>query len=256
MSQQVFGAGFIFITPKKDAFGNTLTNATPINIGTVQDTSLDVDFETKELYGSNSQFALAKGRGKGKIALKATSASFNGEMINALVFGQSLSSGLNAISYATSGLVIPSTSPYTITVTPPNSGTFTGDLGVVYSNAVKLHKVDSNPSQGEYSVSNGVYTFNVADAGAKVLINFKYSATSTGYVKQVVQSLKMGSTPYFSVDLMFTDMDNNTLTYTFYKCTSNKFSFSTKLDDFTMNNFEMEAIADEFGNICEYSLTK
>lgn len=35
-------------------------------------------------------------------------------------------------------------------------------------------KVSSNPGPGEYIVSNGVYTFNAADAGVPVLITYSY----------------------------------------------------------------------------------
>lgn len=69
---------------------------------------------------------------------------------------------------------VPSGSPYTITVA--NAAEFAADNGVTYANGTALTAVASNPAQGQYNVTPaGVYTFNAADAGAAVLINYVYA---------------------------------------------------------------------------------
>jgi hypothetical protein len=55
--------------------------------GALQDVSVDISFNLKELYGQN-QFPLTIARGQGKIEGKAKFANLNGGMVNDLFFGQ------------------------------------------------------------------------------------------------------------------------------------------------------------------------
>jgi predicted phage baseplate assembly protein len=69
---------------------------------------------------------------------------------------------------------VPASSPYTYSTT--NHATFVADQGVVYaSSSLPLEAVASGPSQGQYSVSGGIYTFSSADAGAAVTISYIYT---------------------------------------------------------------------------------
>jgi Phage gp6-like head-tail connector protein len=85
-----------------------------------------------------------------------------------------------AISY-TAGFVIQNEAqtvptgagPYTVTANAP-MGMWGADQGVTYANGNALTAVASNPDQGQYSVTAGVYTFNAADAGQVVLISYSY----------------------------------------------------------------------------------
>jgi hypothetical protein len=61
-----FGSGALFGTPLQDAFGTAVASPTLIKFGVMQDITLDISFDLKELYGQN-QFPIAIGRGKGKI---------------------------------------------------------------------------------------------------------------------------------------------------------------------------------------------
>jgi hypothetical protein len=80
----------------------------------------------------------------------------------------------------TSGFVIqneaqtvPSSGSYAVAVNAPN-GNWGADQGVTYANGTALTPVASSPAQGQYAVSNGTYTFNLADAGQAVLISYSY----------------------------------------------------------------------------------
>ena len=252
MPQYAFGAGNLFATPKQDATGAAISNPTPVKFGALQDISVDISFDLKTLHGSN-QFPLAIGRGKGKISGKASFAQLNGLMLNSLLFGQTTSNGILSDVVDTTGALIPTT-PFTITPTVPNSGTWSADLGVLDANGIAMTRVASAPATGQYSVSAGVYTFAAADTGLKVFINFQYTATSTSAIKSTVQNVLMGYAPTFQADL-YTSYGGKSLILTLPQCVSTKLSLATKLDDFVMPSFDFEAFADSLGHVATWALT-
>lgn len=252
MPQYAFGAGTLFATPKQDANGNAIANPTPIRFGALQDVSLDISFDLKTLYGQN-QFPLAIGRGKGKVSGKADFAQINGLALNSLVFGQTMTAGIVGDVVDTTGTAIPAT-PYTITPSPPNSGTWSSDLGVVDATGLPMIHVASAPTTGQYSVSAGVYTFAAADTTKVVFINYQYTATSTSAQKSTVQNVLMGYAPTFQADL-FGAYGGKQMIISLPACISTKLSLATKLDDFMLPSFDFEAFADASGNVLTYSVT-
>jgi hypothetical protein len=250
-----FGAGVLWGIPTSDASGNAIaTNvATPIQFGVLQEVSLDVGFDNKMLYGQN-QFPVAVGRGKGKISLKAKFAQLNGALINSLFFGQTLTSGIISDVYDVTGAVIPTT-PFQITVVPPSSGVWSVDLGVRNAAGVPMTRVASAPATGQYSVAAGVYTFAAADVGLQVFVNYQYTAASTSAKKSTVLNLPMGYAPSFRCDLL-EPYAGKTLTVSLPNCIANKLSFSTKLDDFQVPEFDADCFADAAGNVMTYALSE
>ena len=73
-----FGAGTLWGFP---VGGNTAANPTPMKFGTLQDVSLDISGDVKQLYGQK-QFPEAVARGKCKITGKSKFAAINGKMLN------------------------------------------------------------------------------------------------------------------------------------------------------------------------------
>src|SRR5581483_11333872 len=70
------------------------------------------------------------------------------------------------------------------TVTPQivvgNAGTFVADKGVTYNSGSAFVQVAYPPlAAGQYSVSEGVYTFNAADSGQTVLISYTFAAAAS-----------------------------------------------------------------------------
>ena len=254
MSQFAFGAGVLWGTPITDSTGASIVTPNPVQFGTVQEISIDVSFEVKELYGQN-QFAVAVGRGKGKITGKAKAAQMNGGLINSLFYGQTLTTGIIADVYDTTGAVIPAT-PFSITPTVPSSGTWAVDLGVSDSNGVPLTKVAAagTPTTGQYKVAAGVYTFAAADTGKTVFIDYQYTATSTTAPKSNVQNVLMGYAPTFRIDLSM-PYNGKSLIMTLPNCVSTKLAFATKLDDFMIPEFDFNAFADGSGNVLTYALS-
>jgi hypothetical protein len=251
-----FGAGAIYATPLTDASGSAIALPSPVQIGILQNVDMDDSFDTKELYGS-LQYPVDIGRGKGKKSFKAAFAQFNALLFNSVFYGQSLTSGYNALYQDLVGSIIPTGAGATsiaITPTAPAGGTsvFAYDLGVQDGNGNPYTRVASSPTSGQYSLTGSTYTFSSLDVGKRVFISYGYSnATnpSTGKVLQI-NNLPMGQVPSFSVQF-FVNRFGNSIWRRFPNCVSTKLSSGFKNDDFTINNFEFSAFADS-NNVVEY----
>lgn len=247
-----FGAGVLFGVQTHDVNGTAVANPTPVQFGTLQEVGLDMSFENKKLYG-NKQFPIAVGRGKGSISMKAKMADIDGAMLANLFFGNGASAGIKSTvnNYAAA---IPTT-PYQIVVTPPNSGSFVTDLGVINaSTGLPMTRVASAPATGQYSVSAGTYTFAAADTGLGVLISYEYSATSTSAKYGSISNQLMGYSPFFMCELS-NSYQGKSLLLKFNRCTSSKLALPFKNEDFMMPDFEFEAMADDAGNIGTWAST-
>jgi hypothetical protein len=258
MSQYAFGSGNMYVTPLSDASGNVIANPTPMPLLTLQDGTIDFAGDVKELYGQN-QFAQAIGRGKVKFTVKVKPARIFASVWNTMFFGQTLNSGLMAVNTDTVGQAIPSTSPYTITIAPPYSGTYVSDAGVIDANGNPMTRVASSPVTGQYSLNvlTGVYTFASADQGKTVYINYMYSA-STGVgsaQKMTIKNLPMGYAPAFKADLTVAYLGKLT-TMSFRRCMPTKMSIGFKNEDFAIPEFDFSPMDDGTGNILDISTSE
>lgn len=244
--QLVFGAGDFYGVPILDASGNAVTNPTPIKIGAMQEMSLEFSGDLKELYGQN-QFALAVGRGKVKCTGKVKGAQIHGAALNSLFFGNGMTAGtMMAVNTDTVGAVIPAT-PFQITPTPPASGTFVEDLGVLDTNAVPMTRVASAPATGQYSVSAGVYLFATADTGKTVYINYRYSYTLASAKRISLTNLPMGYAPTFKAQMQTTFQGKRALVVLSSVVSTKLGLFATKQDDFSVPEIDFSAQADSSG---------
>lgn len=255
MSQFAFGSGNLFVTQLQDADGNAVSNPTPYPLMVLQEGSIDMSSDLKELYGQN-QFSVAVGRGKTKIGVKVKPARIIAALWNAMYFGQTLNSGLIANYNDTAGAAIPAT-PFQITVTPPSSGAFAADLGVIDWNGQPMKRVAATPATGQYSVNvaTGVYTFNSADTGKTVYINYQYSASVVGAQKMTVVNKPMGYAPVFKADLTVNYLGKLT-TFSFPKAISTKFSIGFKNEDFAVPEFDFSCFDDGSGNVLTLSTSE
>jgi hypothetical protein len=244
----LFGSGALIATPTIDALGNAIANPTPVEFGTLQDVSLDVSWDTKQLYG-NLQFPITAGRGKGKIAGKAKAARLNAMLFNAVIFGQGLSFGSIGDVYDTTGVTVAAS----VTPTVPGGATWSRDLGVRDANGSALIRVGSAPTTGQYSVSAGVYTFAAADVGKTVYISYQYIATSTTAPKLDIMNVQMGYMPSFAVDF-YLPYQGKQLIITAGNAASNKLSLATKQDDFTIPEFDFDLYADANNKVMTFAL--
>ena len=235
--QFVFSAG-VLVGQRTD-----ITGTTPVKFGAVQDVSLDFSGDLKELYGQN-QFALALGRGKTKIELKAKFGQIRGQVFNDLYFGTTLGTGQTLFADSELGS-IPGSSPYTVTAA--NSATWTKDCGVFYAaTGLPLAPVASGPATGQYSVAAGVYTFSTADHGLAVLLNYEYTATTGTSI--AIGNPRMGVTPSFSA--VFSQLfQGKQATFQLNNCVSSKLTWGTKQDDFTIPELDFQVSADASNNV-------
>jgi hypothetical protein len=242
-----FGAGKLIAVPTNLADGTAIANPTPVVLGTMQDISLDLSVEIKTLYGSK-RYPIAVGQGKGKTEIKAKYAEIDGGILGSLFFGKAATAGIKAAVFDSAG-TIPAT-PFQLTMTPPSSGTYVADLGVMFSaTGVQLTRVASAPATGQYSVNatTGAYTFAAADTGKVVKISYEYSAAAGGQVWTMTNET-MGYTPSFTL-LLQNGYDGQNLVCKLNRCVSGKLSLPLKSDDFAIYDFEAEAFADAAGSL-------
>lgn len=239
-----FGPGALFVQR------TDIATQTPVNIGKVNEFSIDQAFTSKDLYGQN-QFPLIHARGTGKVTCKAKSALISGIAFNAVMFGLTLTSGENVLALTESHSV-PGSGPYTITIAPPSSGTYSADVGVIYaSSGLPLTLVASGPTVGQYSHAAGVYTFAAADTAVVVLITYLYNISASGQNLLLSNSL-IGVTPTFKA-WYYTAVSQPgggvPLTVELYACVADKLNMQFKLEDFMMPEFDFSCFTNSAGNI-------
>ncbi len=239
-----FGAGTLWGFP---VGGNTAANPTPMKFGTLQDVSLDISGDVKQLYGQK-QFPEAVARGKCKITGKSKFAAINGKMLNDLFFGQTMGTGMitTALDEAAS---IPTT-PFQITVS--HAANFKQDWGIRFvTTGLPLTRVVSGPTAGQYSVNTatGVYTFAAADTGAAVLISYTWTNAAAGTQLNITNQL-MGFAPTIQV-LLENVYNGNQFNVLLYSVVASKLTFATKQEDFIIPEFDFEAFANAAGQVID-----
>ncbi|MFZ1961441.1 MAG: hypothetical protein WAU63_09365 [Methylovirgula sp.] len=240
-----FGSGVLLGTR------TDIDNATPVNFGLVQEVTIDEQAGVKELYGQY-QRPLAIARGTIKTTGKAKVARISGLAFANLYYGLTPAAGQVATSFAEAGTVAAST-PYIVNVV--NAANFVADAGVLYAaSGLPLTKVASSPSAGQYSVADGVYTFNAADAGKAVLVTYTYAIAGSGQKFTVANQL-IGTTPTFQA-IFYTTFQGQAVTLQLNNCTSSKLSFGTKLEDFTLPEFDFSCFADSSGDVMTWSFAE
>jgi len=243
-----FGAGKLIAVPTNLANGSVIANPTPVLLGSMQDISLDLSVDLKTLYGSK-RYPIAVGQGKGKIEVKAKHAEIDGGVLGSLFFGKAAAAGIKAAVFDSAGTI--PTTPFQITISPPNTGTFVADLGVVFTaTGVQLTRVASAPAANQYSVNTGtgVYTFNTADSTKAVQISYEYTSNATTGQVWTMTNDVMGYTPSFTL-LLQNSYDGKNLVCKLNRAVSGKLGVPLKSDDFAIYDFEAEAFADAAGNI-------
>lgn len=241
-----FGAGTLWGFP---VGGNLAANATPEKFGTLQDVSIDISGDVKQLYGQK-QFPEAVARGKIKVSGKAKFAWINGKQMNDIFFGQTMGSGtvkiaLDEVKSVTAG-----------SATVTNSAQFVQDWGVRYTaTGQPFTRVASAPAVGQYSVSAGVYTFNSGDNGSNnVAISYSYTAAASGAQLNIKNQL-MGFAP--TVQILLSELYNDTgsapnqCSVLLYSAIASKLTFATKQEDFLIPELDFECFANAAGQVID-----
>jgi hypothetical protein len=241
----VFDSGYLF---------GVMPNKTPVKFGSLQGIEAELDFK---LFDSPLQLQAAIGTmaTKLKMDFKAKAAQMDGLLLNQLFFGQTPASGSEGLVRDQAG-TIPASGPYTITPALPAGGTWRQDLSVQYATSgAPLTLVPSGPTQGQYSVSAGVYTFAAADASLGVAFNFLYTMT-TGLKLALVNKFSYLA-PYFQV-VLNTTYNGKQVTWNLARCASKNLKLATSLEKFAIPEFSFSAMADQtgqYGNIGTFSFS-
>ena len=135
------------------------------------------------------------------------------------------------------------------TVTVTNQATFNEDMGVTYGSGpnvgAPLQRVPSGPATGEYSMTDGVYTFATADATLIVLISYNYTAM-TGQML-TVNNQYMGYGPTFELWFYWRYQGQSGLWLT--TCRASKLGTPAKRDNYIIVDLEGEAYASPAGKV-------
>lgn len=244
-----FGSGRLFLNPNA---GNLALNPTPLKALTIQDVSVDISGDIKELKGS-SQFpddvATGDKKGSGKFSMGRKDLS----MFNQIFFADTVSTGGISV-VADEPHSVPALTTFTITIAPPNTGVFTTDLGVVNALTGRAYeKVATGPVTGEYSVnvSTGVYTFAAADAGFAVTISYSYT-TTTGATYQV-NNQNLGYGPQIEMYLVDTYQPVSGLysVIHLYAAKVSKISIGNKRADYSMPEVDFSYFQNAAGRVID-----
>jgi hypothetical protein len=187
MPQYNFGLGSITFIPAG-------ANPTPTMIGVLSDVSIDVAYELKELRGS-MQVAVDVARGPLKITGKAKNSAISGAaLVMALAGGTS--STASKVGVVGETATIPTT-PFQVTVA--NGATFFEDLGVIdLTSGKQMVRGATATGTNVYAVNivTGQYTFNTADSGHNVSINYAYTRAAVGKTVTLNNAIMQQSTPF------------------------------------------------------------
>ncbi len=228
-----------------------ITNPTPSFLAILQEIDISFDQTLKELMGQY-KMPVDVAQAQLKVTGKAKFARISAYTMNDMFLGVTLtpSSGEKmAIAEAQS---VPGSVSYVITVT--NSATFENDLGVFYAaTGIQLTRVAAGAEAlGKYSVDDvtpgqGVYTFAAADASAALLIYYDYTVSTLK--KIALTNQLMGTGPAFELCLQEQYTNNaGTTNYLFLKltaCRSSKLTLPFKNIDYTIQEFDFTAFADQ-----------
>lgn len=253
-----FAAGFLFLNPNS---GNLATNPTPVQAFIIQDVSIDISATIKELRGA-SQYPDDTAVGDKKLSGKFGMGLKDLTMFNQTYSADTISSTGESV-YPNFQASIPGTSPYTVTITPPASGTFLTDLGVYYNvnpagvgnqDKIDFIKVASGPTVGQYTVSAGVYTFAAADEGQSISISYAYTVTGHGATYQT-HNQSLGYSPQnemWIVDQYQPLVVGGASLYNcirIYAAKVNKITIGNKRVDYSIPEVDWEGFANSSGNV-------
>lgn len=224
-----------------------IANPTPAFMGVLQDIEIDFDQTLKELTG---QFKMPVDVAPAnlKVTGKAKQARIQANMMNDLVFGQTITTGAG-VAMATTETATTATTTFTVT----NGGTFKEDLGLFYAaTGVQLKRVASEPTTGQYSVveTTGVYTIAVGDENTLFNVYYTYGVTTK---QQITMSNQlMGTGPSFELNIQEQYTNNAGVVGTIFirlnACRSSKFTMPFKNTEYTIPEFDFTAFADQSNN--------
>ena len=246
--QLVFGSGALWGTR------SDVTGVGPDQFAILQDCTVDFTFEIKELYGQLG-FPIDIARGKGKISGKSKAARIFGALYSDLFFGGTLTTGETNVSQGET---------YTLgasTLGVAHATSFVADLGIYYlatGNKVFSYVTGAPSALGTYSTGvNGSYTFFTGDIGAVIAVSYVYTDANGKTI--TINNNYMGYTPTF-VGTFYqnksTQGASGQLTLRLNECVSSHLTIPSRLDDYSIPEFDFMSFANSAGVIGTISTTE
>jgi hypothetical protein len=222
------GSGKLFFTS-----GNT-----KYEVAELSDVNIDWSATKKDFKGTK-QYTVASIFTDKKVGFKATTKVISPALFTAVTSG-AVTVGLKAIQ-----LDVKAASA-SVTVTPPSTGVFVADLGVLDNAGVPMKFNSGAPALGEYKNVAGVYTFNAGQTTGNLSISYIYSL-ATGSTATITNSV-VSAAPTFS-SIVYNDNLGVKEGFEFPAVVITKVGVSFKADDFSDQQIEVEAQADASGSI-------
>ena len=232
----------------------TVTAPQSVKFAGLQEVGFTFDASEKELQ-TQSVFPDDVAITGKKITGKAKYAYIKGEALNTLVFGAGGSSTTGQLDISPDESHTPSS--HVVVITPPGSGTYKKDLGVVYGDTkVRLTRVllAATPSTGQYKVdeSTGTYTFATGDTEADAGVLITYSFTHTGGKTYNLANSPLGTIPVFTIYERQNYKGNQGL-WVLWSVIFKKFDWQGKNVDHVIPDLEFSAYADQSDNVASFS---
>lgn len=223
----------------------TAANPTPRRIAIIQDVSIEIKRDIKELFGEN-KYAEDAASGNESISGKYKS----GELDPGWMMEEFMTS-----ARTTGSIILVKREVGTVasgTVTVDGAANFREDYGVVDPLTDRpLRRVSGSPAEGEYSVNEttGVYTFNAAANGDDFL--FTYLTDSTAGETYTVNNTLAGDSVFCSLLLYKTSRTGKPFGLRLANATFESASFGFKLNEHAMPEGSFKGFAGDDGKVFE-----
>lgn len=183
------------------------------------------------------KFPVNIGEGFKTFSIEAETARFSGLVATSLWFPQASTAATTLKMKRDDTYTIP-TSPYQVTVSPGTGATWSQDCGCVMDATGKELGL---PNGDTYTVANGVYTFPASLTGQKVRISYLYTVAG-GSTLALVNTYR-DIAPKFSA-VLNNNYEGREMTLALGRCYLTEATMNATLEEFTINNFRFEAVAD------------
>lgn len=252
----VFGPGILIVSRTDIAIPS------PVNVGYVQEFSLEAAGTTKQLYGQN-QYPLVAARSTIKATGKFKAAVISGLAWNAMMYGMSSFSTTTGNNAWNVGSTFTLSTVSTAAIQVGSSLTFDADLGVTYvTGGLPFQRVSTgNEAAGKYSVGSttpGLYNFSAADTTAGPTggqpIKITYTSQTGAGQALTVTNQPIGTTPTFQLDY-YTNLNqpaSKPFSVRIFACVMAKHMLPFKLEDFGIPEFDFDLFADNSGRVFTY----
>jgi hypothetical protein len=240
----LFGTGRLLASQ----IGSAGVLASPIEFGILQDTTVDLKIDLKELWGGN-RFPVSVVDGKGSIDITAKSARISAGQI-ALAFGGTSSQG-GGVQIIQDELHVVAANIVTLANTPNTAVALPFVMATIGGVQTFYTVLTSGPAVAGVScvLAGSVLTFAVADNGVTALSTYYSTVTGAADFSVTVANPLVASAPAFQVALSCkTNNPNNNLPSSlileFNRVIPAGMKLDIKVDDFLIPDFTMKCFAD------------